>query len=87
MVKKVIQVPVDEELLTSLDELSKKQCKTRSELIREACQHYLGQVETDELSRLYQQGYERLPEEPEIGDAQIALAGEILPKESWYAPR
>ncbi|MDO8578737.1 MAG: ribbon-helix-helix protein, CopG family [Dehalococcoidales bacterium] len=83
MVKKVIQVPVDEELLTSLDKLSKKQCKARSVLIREACQHYLAQVETDELDRLYQQGYERLPEEPEVGDAQIALVGEILPRESW----
>ena len=83
MVKKVIQVPVDEELLTALDQLSKKQRKARSELIRHACQRYLGQVESEELDRLYQHGYERLPEEAELGEAQIALAGEILPKESW----
>ncbi len=83
MVKKVIQVPVDEELLAALDRLSRKQRKARSELIRQACQRYLGQVESEELDLLYQQGYERLPEEPELGDAQIALAGEILPKESW----
>jgi metal-responsive CopG/Arc/MetJ family transcriptional regulator len=83
VVKKVIQVPVDEELLTALDQLSRKQRKARSELIRQACQRYLGQVESEELDRLYQQGYERLPEEPELGEAQIALAGEILPKESW----
>ena len=83
MVKKVIQVPVDEELLTALDQLSRKQRKSRSELIRQACQSYLGQVESEELDRLYQQGYERLSEEVEMGEAQIALAGEILPKESW----
>jgi len=83
MVKKVIQVPVDEELLIALDQLSRKQRKARSELIRQACQRYLGQVESEELDRLYQQGYERLPEEAELGEAQIALAGEILPKESW----
>ena len=83
MVKKVIQVPVDEELLIALDQLSKKQRKARSELIRQACQCYLGQVESEELDQLYQQGYERLPEEPELGEAQIALADEILPKESW----
>ena len=83
MVKKVIQVPVDEELLLALDQLSKKQRKARSELIRQACQRYLGQVESEELDRLYQQGYESLPEEPELAEAQIALAGEILPKESW----
>ena len=83
MVKKVIQVPVDTELLMALDQLSKKQRKARSELIRQACQHYLRQVESEELDRLYQQGYERLPEEADEGNAQVALAGEILPKESW----
>lgn len=83
MVKKVIQVPVDTELLTALDQLSRKQRKARSELIRQACQRYLRQAESEELDRLYQQGYERLPEEPELGEAQITLAGEILPRESW----
>jgi metal-responsive CopG/Arc/MetJ family transcriptional regulator len=83
MVKKVIQVPVDEELLIALNQTSRKQNKARAELIREACQCYLEQVESEELGRLYQQGYERLPEEPELGEAQIALAGEILPGESW----
>ncbi len=83
MVKKVIQVPVDEELLIALDQTSRKQNKARAELIREACQHYLEQVESEELDQLYQQGYERLPEESELGEAQIALAGEILSGESW----
>ncbi|MFC1966549.1 ribbon-helix-helix protein, CopG family [Chloroflexota bacterium] len=83
MAKKVIQVPVDEELLIALDQLSKKQSKARSELIRQACQRYLKQVESEELDRLYQQGYERLPEELGLGEAQIALTGDILPKESW----
>ena len=72
MVKKVIQVPVDEGLLTALNQLSKKQRKGRSELIRQACQRYLRQVESEELDRLYQQGYKRLPEEAELGEAQIA---------------
>jgi len=83
MVKKVIQVPVDAELLTALDQLSRKQRKARSELIRQACQRYLRQVEYEELDRLYQQGYEKVPEETELGEAQIALAGEILPRELW----
>lgn len=83
MVKKVIQVPVDDELLLALDQMSRKQGKARSELIRQACQRYLVQVESEELDRLYQQGYERLPEEAASGEAQIALADEILPRESW----
>jgi len=83
MVKKVIQVPVDEELLVALDRTSRKQNRARAELIREACQCYLAQVESEELDRLYQGGYERVPEEPELGKAQIGVAGEILPEESW----
>ncbi|MCL0060977.1 ribbon-helix-helix domain-containing protein [Dehalococcoidia bacterium] len=80
MGKKVIQVPVDEKLFTALDQLSRKQRRARSELIRQACERYLRQVESEELDRLYQKGYERLPEEPELGEAQIVLAGEILSK-------
>ena len=83
MVKKVIQVPVDEELLIALDQTSRKQKKARAKLIREACECYLEQMESEELDRLYRQGYERLPEEPELGEAQIGLAGETLPEESW----
>lgn len=83
MTKKVIQVPVDEELLVALDETSRKQNKARAELIREACRCYLEGVESEELDRLYQQGYERVPEGPDLGEAQIGLAAEILPEESW----
>ena len=83
MVKKVIQVPVDEELLVALDQTSRKQNKARAELIRRACRRYLEQVESEELDQLYQQGYERLPEESRTGEAQIAMAGDILPEESW----
>ena len=83
MTKKVIQVPVDEKLLTALDQTSRRKNKARAELIREACQCYLAQVESEELDRLYQQGYERVPEAPELGEAQIRVAGEILPEESW----
>jgi len=83
MVKKVIQVPVDEELLKDLDNLSKKQRKARAELIRQACLSYLQQVEREELDRLYQQGYMRIPEEPETGEIQVAMSGEFMSRESW----
>ncbi len=83
MVKKVIQVPVDEQLLIALDHTSRKQNKARAELIREACQCYLEQMESEELDRLYQQGYEKLPEESEAAETQIGLVGEILPEEAW----
>lgn len=83
MAKKVIQVPVDEGLLKELDILSKKRRKARSEVIREACQLYLIQVEHEELDRLYRRGYMKVPEETEIGEAQVSMMGEIVSRESW----
>jgi hypothetical protein len=81
--KKVIQVPINETLLVALDRTSRKQNKARAQLVREACQSYLAKIECEELDRLYQAGYERLPEEPGLGDSQVAVAGESLPEEQW----
>jgi metal-responsive CopG/Arc/MetJ family transcriptional regulator len=83
MVKKVIQVPVDEDLLKNLDNLSKKQQRARSEVIRQACTRYLQQVEDEEQDKLYQQRYIRFPEEPTAGEIQIAMSAEVLSEESW----
>jgi metal-responsive CopG/Arc/MetJ family transcriptional regulator len=83
MAKKVIQVPVDKDLLKNLDNLSKKQRKARSEVIREACARYLQQVEDEVLDNLYQQGYARVPEDPQLGEAQAGIAAEVLSGESW----
>jgi hypothetical protein len=40
-------------------------------------------IEYQELDRLYQQGYTRIPEEQAAGEIQVAMSGEFLPKESW----
>jgi metal-responsive CopG/Arc/MetJ family transcriptional regulator len=83
MVKKVIQVPVDRELLVSLNMASKKQQRARAELIREACLIYLRQVEEEEMDKIYRRGYEKMPEKEDIGRAQAALTASILPRGCW----
>ena len=83
MAKKVIQVPVDEKLLTELDRVSKKRSQARSEIIRRACREYLDQAESEEMDHKYQQGYRRLPEDTAVGEAQILMTGEILTEEAW----
>lgn len=83
MVKKIIQVPVDEELLQALDHVSDKLHKARAAVIRQACTQYLTQMEKEELDKIYQQGYKKTPEGHEWGGAQMNLATQILPKESW----
>lgn len=79
----MIQVPLDEGLLKELDNLSRKQHKARAKLIREACQHYLLEAEREELDKLYQLGYEKTPEKPDFGEAQLAILGEVLTEEQW----
>ncbi|MCL5987199.1 MAG: ribbon-helix-helix protein, CopG family [Actinobacteria bacterium] len=79
----MIQVPIEEELLGALDQVSRKRNVARSEIIRKACRSYLKQIESEELDKLYQRGYEKVPEESGLGEAQIELSAQILGKESW----
>ena len=83
MIKKVIQVPMDESLLNALNATSKRRGQPRSEFIRKACQQYLKQAEYEQMDETYKEGYERLPEEPVLGETQAVLAGRVLPEESW----
>ncbi len=83
MVKKTIQVPVDGELLSALDTLSRKQRKARSEVIRLACIRYLREIETKDLDRIYQEGYEKYPEDRGIAESLTAAAVEVMPPEKW----
>lgn len=83
MPKKIIQVPVDEQLLKELDALSLKKGRPRAELIRESCQLYLKRTADEEGEAAYLQGYRAIPEGLELGEVQAKLASETLPRESW----
>ena len=84
MPTKIIQVPVDESLLTALNELSRRRSQSRSELIREACRRYMRKMEEEELDRLYEEGYRRFPESTKENAALLRLAAEASdPDETW----
>lgn len=83
MSKKVIQVPIEDELLEALDEVSRSERRSRADLIRIACRDYLRRRRSQTLDRLYQEGYERVPEDSAIGEAQVALLGQVLGEETW----
>jgi len=53
VVNKVIQAPVDKELLKDLNSLSKRQHKARAELICLACLSYLKRLKEEELDKVY----------------------------------
>lgn len=80
---KVIQVPLDEKLLRSLNREAKASRLTRAALIRRACQEYLRQLEEQEMDRRYVAGYRRNPEKPAWGEAGAKLAAEVWSEEAW----
>lgn len=83
MTTKIIQVPMDEELLKNLNKVCKKQKVKRAALVRQACERLLKQLQEEEMDRQYVEGYKRIPEDPAIGEVGLKLAAEILVKEDW----
>ncbi len=83
MSTRVIQVPMEKELLEALDLLSRAEGRSRADLIREACRLYLRRMEQERLDREYIEGYVRVPEGLALSEAQAALAGQVLPEEEW----
>lgn len=86
MQKRVIQVPMDADLLKALDEESKGSGRPRSEVIRKACKDYLRRLENERLEREYAESYRQMPEteeEKEWVGAQMKMVGEVLEPEDW----
>ena len=83
MSKTIIQIPTDVELLTALDKISGEQRKSRTEVIRHACRKYLQETEEGRKEQIYQEGYKRTLETPEIGESQIRMLKNVWPKEKW----
>ncbi len=79
---KIIQVPMPEQLLASLDEMSQKQEVSRSALIREACAKYITSTQEAEWDRQYAEAYAKHPEDDE-GGWRDKLAAEVIGYEDW----
>ena len=86
MPKKVIQIPVDRDLLEALNKVSREQAKSRSALIREACAKYIATAEKEELIRQYVEGYRRMPEtqdELDFAESSAGALAELLADDAW----
>jgi len=81
--KVIIQVPIDKELVTRLDQLADRQGISRAAVIRMACTHYLRQLQRNEQVQQYVEGYQRAPEESTVNETLAWLAAAELPGESW----
>ena len=81
--KKIIQVPIEDELLERIDATAGAVAESRAAFIREACKQRLKNFEAKELDRRYVEGYRKKPEELDWAEASVRLLSKRLPKEKW----
>lgn len=55
----------------------------RSRVIQEAVDRYLAEEAERDAVRRYVEGYRRIPEREDEGEAYLALASEVLEPEDW----
>ena len=82
-VYKVIQVPIDDALLTRLDAAAGRVAESRAAYIREACRRRLQSEEARELDRRYVEGYARKPEDRAWGRLGAKLLAHRLKRDRW----
>ena len=80
---KIIQVPMEDELLKRIDATAGIVAESRAAFIREACQQRLKSLRAKELDRLYIEGHQSRPENPDWAENSANLLSKRLPKEKW----
>jgi hypothetical protein len=81
--KKIIQVPMEEDLLKRIDATAGIVAESRAAFIRAACQQRLKSFEAKERDRLYMEGHQRHPEDLDWAESAAKLLSKQLPKEKW----
>jgi metal-responsive CopG/Arc/MetJ family transcriptional regulator len=81
--KRIIQVPIEEDLLTRVDETAGIVAESRAEFIREACRLRLRSLEARQLDRRYVAAYRKKPEQPGWSRMAAKLLGAVLSRERW----
>ncbi|MCH7913013.1 MAG: hypothetical protein IH856_08255 [Deltaproteobacteria bacterium] len=81
--KKIIQVPMEDDLLKYIDKTAGAVAESRAAFIREACRQRLKSLEARELDRRYVEGYWRKPEDTAWAETGARLLSSVLPREKW----
>ena len=80
---RIIQVPMNEDLLNQIDATARVVAESRSAFIREACQQRLKSLHAKELDRSYIEGHQSHPESLDWAESSAKLLSKRLPKEKW----
>lgn len=81
--KKIIQVPIEADLLERIDTTVLMVAESRAAFIREACRQRLRALKEHELDRRYVAGYRKTPEGAAWSKVSTKLLSRVLPKEKW----
>jgi len=81
--KKIIQVPIEDELLVRIDETVGRVAESRAAFIRDACRSRLKTLEGHRLDRQYVDGYRRKPEDTAWARTTTRLLSKVLPRGKW----
>jgi len=81
--KKIIQVPIEDELLIRIDAIAGRVAESRAAFIRDACRLRLKAWEGGRLDRQYVDGYRRKPEDAGWAKTTTRLLSGVLPREKW----
>ncbi len=82
--KKIIQIPIHQDLLVRIDETSGVLAESRAAFIREACRLRLRSLEAAKLDRRYIEGYRKRPEDTAWAKVSAALLSRRFAKEKWW---
>lgn len=75
--KKVIQIPIEDDLLEGIDETAKAMATSRAAFIREACKLRLRGLHTQALDRRYEAGYRKHPEQRDWAKSSATMLAHI----------
>ena len=81
--KKIIQIPIEDDLLIRIDAAVGVVAERRAAFIREACKQRLKNLRVKELDRSYAAGYRKRPEGLDWAESSAKLLSKRLPKEKW----
>ncbi len=81
--RRTLRIEIDADLLESLDALAKRDRRSRTDIVEDACRAYVRSREAAAADRAYRRAYRRMPEPSATGQIQVALASAVLPEEVW----
>ena len=83
LLKSIIQIPIDHDLLERINAQAAAQGRPRAALIRAACTRYLRELEREKREREYEEGYRRIPDATTVEESLAWLSVSGIQPEAW----